>query len=146
MFEEPSFHTIDPKGRIIIPARFRDDIKASGEYGIVVSNLNKCLYAYTIPGWQVTKEKIFGVNNATTQALKRFFVGNACRLACDKQDRILVPPYLREYADLGKEIVLLGVGDHFEIWDKERWMEDRRKDEELLGTQEAQDACIALGI
>ncbi len=146
MFESTSFHTIDPKGRIIIPARFRDYIKASGDYGIVVSNRNKCLFAYTVPEWKVLKRKILGAKNVTTEHLKRFFVGNACTLKCDRQDRILLPPNLREYAGLDKEIVMVGIEERFEIWDKERWTEVNQKSEEFLETPEALAECATLGI
>ncbi len=77
---------------------------------------------------------------------KRFFLGNACECMCDKQDRILISPTLREYADLNKEIVLVGILDHFEIWSRQRWEEENKRIELELEKEEVKEEIASLGL
>ena len=146
MFRSSSFHTIDPKGRIIIPARFRAVIAAGGKKGVMVSNMDGSLYAYTFDEWMRIEKKILSAKSRHMRQFKRFFLGNACECICDKQDRILIPQTLREYADLTKEIVIVGVLDHFEIWAKERWYEENRKMEKDLENEEVIEEIASLGL
>jgi MraZ protein len=120
MFRGPSAHTIDVKGRLIIPARFRDVVRTSGVDGLIVTTFDSCLYAYTIEEWGKLEEKIIAQpeSNIKMRNFKRFFIGNASECMCDKQGRILIPPELRQYAGLEKEVKLIGVINHFEIWSK----------------------------
>ena len=123
MFRGSSNHTIDPKGRIIIPARFRDRIKSNGGNGVMVTVMDNCLFAFPFDAWYELEDKIMSLptTNAYMRRFRRVFVGEAAECRCDKQDRILIPPTLRQYAKLEKEIVLVGALKHFEIWSKERW-------------------------
>jgi len=146
MFRSSSFHTIDPKGRIIIPARFRDIIRAGGGDGIMVSNMDSSLYAYTFNEWRGIEKKILSAKSRYMRQFKRFFLGNACECICDKQERILIPQSLREYAELEKEIVLVGVLDHFEIWSRERWNEENRKMEKEKEKEEVREEIASLGL
>jgi len=146
MFRSSSFHTIDPKGRIIIPARFRDIIRAGGGDGIMVSNMDSSLYAYTFNEWRGIEKKILSAKSRYMRQFKRFFLGNACECICDKQERILIPQSLREYAELEKEIVLVGVLDHFEIWSRERWNEENRKMEKEMEKEEVREEIASLGL
>lgn len=147
MFRSSSFHTIDPKGRIIVPARFRDILKADDDgYGVVVSNRSGCLYAYTFSEWKQLEKKILAAKSAATETLKRFFLGNACFLKCDRQDRILIPQSLRTYADIQKDIVMVGVLDRFEIWAREKWDEANLKMEQELEKPEAKEEIASLGL
>ncbi len=146
MFRSSSFHTIDPKGRIIIPARFRAVIAAGGKKGVMVSNMDGSLYAYTFNEWMRIEKKILSAKSRHMRQFKRFFLGNACECICDKQDRILIPQTLREYADITKEIVIVGVLDHFEIWAKERWQKENRKIEESLDNDEVREEIASLGL
>ena len=136
MFRSSSFHTIDPKGRIIIPARFRNFIRASGGNGVMVSNMDSSLYVYTFNEWQNIEKKIISAKSQHMRQFKRFFLGNACECMCDKQERILIPQTLREYANLEKDIVLVGVLDHFEIWSRDRWDNENRKMEKVMEKEE----------
>ena len=123
MFRGSSFHTIDPKGRIIIPARFRDVIKAGGGDGVMVTRLDKALFVYTFDQWSKIESKVLSMAE-TSEYMRRFrrvFIGGASDCNCDKQGRILIPPVLRQYAELEKEIVLVGQIVHFEIWSKENY-------------------------
>jgi MraZ protein len=147
VFRSSSFHTIDPKGRIIIPARFRDVLKADEEeYGVVVSIKDGCLYAYTFSEWKQLEKKILAAKSAAMEKFKRFFLGNACPLKCDKQDRILIPPSLRTYAGIEKDIVLVGVLDRFEIWARERWDQENMKMEQELEKEEVREEIASLGL
>lgn len=146
MFRSSSFHNIDPKGRLIIPARFRNYIRAGGGNGVMVTNMDNCLYAYTFNEWKEIEKKIISAKNMHMRHFKRFFLGNACECMCDKQDRILLPPTLREYADLAKEIVLAGILDHFEIWSRQRWEEENRRIEQELEKPEVKEEIASLGL
>ncbi len=147
MFRSSSFHTIDPKGRIIIPTRFRAIIAASGgKKGVMVSNMDGSLYAYTFDEWMRIERKILAAKSITMRQFKRFFLGNACECICDKQDRILIPQTLREYADITKEIVMVGVLDHFEIWAKERWHKENQRIEKSLDNSEVREEIASLGL
>lgn len=146
MFRSSSFHTIDPKGRIIIPARFRNDIRAGGGDGVMVSNMDKTLYAYTFNEWQTIEKKILSAKSQHMRRFKRFFLGNACECPCDKQDRILIPQTLRTYAKLEKDIVLVGVLDHFEIWSRDQWDKENELMEEVMEKEEVREAIASLGL
>ncbi len=136
MFRGSSFHTIDAKGRMIIPARFRDVIKAGGGDGVMLSRMDLSLFAYTFEEWKKIEDKILSLAEKS-EAMRRFrrvFIGGAFECNCDKQGRILVPPTLRHYAGVKKEIVLVGVLDHFEIWSRENWeAENLRMEEDMMG-------------
>ncbi len=146
MFRSSSFHTIDPKGRIIIPARFRKMLQAEDEYGVVVSNKDGCLYAYTFSEWKSLESRILAAKSAAMEKFKRFFLGNACPLKCDKQDRILIPPSLRTYAGIKKDIVLVGVLDRFEIWSREKWDQAQSEMEQDLQKEEVREEIASLGL
>ncbi len=123
MFRGSSFHTIDDKGRVIIPARFREVINASDSEGVMVSGMDGCLFAYPFNEWGKIEKRILSLaeKSASMRRFRRLFIGGAFECNIDKQDRILIPPSLRTYADLDKEIVLVGVLDHFEIWSRANW-------------------------
>lgn len=120
MFQGSSPHTIDAKGRIIIPARFRQLIKSDTADGVMVTGMDDCLLAYPFESWRELVRKIKGMS-AMSEEMRRFrriFIGGASECTCDKQERILIPPFLRQYAEFKKNIVLVGVLDHFEIWSR----------------------------
>jgi MraZ protein len=123
MFRGSSFHTIDPKGRIIIPTRFRDVIKAAGDNSIMITRLDRCLFAHTHDQWSKLEQKILHLPQKS-EAMRRFqrvFIGAAQDCKCDAQGRVLIPPFLKQYSELEKEIVLVGVLERFEIWSRENW-------------------------
>lgn len=138
MFRGSSFHNIDPKGRIIIPTRFRDVIREADGNGLMVSKMDRALVAYTLGEWYKIEARILSLaeKNDTMRRFRRIFIGGAFECSCDKQDRILIPPTLRQYALLSKEIVLVGVLDHFEIWARDNW-EQENTDMELDMKKEA---------
>lgn len=119
MFMGEYNHTIDAKGRIIVPAKFRD---ALGEHFVVTVGLDGCLFVYPNEEWQhfVTELRNLPGNKEARQ-LQRYFMAGAADCEVDKQGRILIPNNLREQAGLDKDIVFVGVLSKIEIWSKERW-------------------------
>ncbi len=148
MFRTSSFHTIDPKGRIIVPARFRDIIKAGGGDGIMISGMDNCLVAYTFSEWGNIEAKVLSMaeKSETMRRFRRIFIGAASEGMCDKQGRILIPPTLRQYAQIEKEIVLVGVLDHFEIWSRENWDKENLQMEEDMTKEEVRNEIAKLGL
>jgi MraZ protein len=148
MFRGSSFHTIDAKGRIIIPARFRELIKNGDKPGVMVSKLDRGLVAYPFEQWGEIEEKILSLaeKSESMRRFRRVFIGGAFECPCDRQDRILVPPTLREYAGFEKEIVLVGVLDHFEVWSKENWEQENAKQEQDMQHEEVRNEIAKLGL
>lgn len=123
MFMGEYNHTIDAKGRLIIPAKFRE---ALGEQFVVTRGLDDCLFVYPDDGWKAFEEKLstLPVANKNARKFARFFLSGAAQVELDKQGRILIPNTLREYGGLEKEVVLIGVANRVEIWSKARWEEN----------------------
>ena len=116
-------HNIDPKGRLIIPAKFRDDL---GEHFVITKGMENCLYVYPEQHWSEFEEKLNALPTTTdkkARAFAYFFQGSASEGELDRQGRTLIPSVLRDYASLGKEVVFIGMGKRAEIWDKARWDE-----------------------
>lgn len=137
MFRGQSFNTIDAKGRVIIPARFRSIIAESGEPVLMLAQLDGGLNAYTLPEWQKIEERILAMERTSKKfrRFRRILIGGSAECRLDKQDRILIPPAMREYAGLEDEIVLSGVLGHFEIWSRKKWDEEHRLLEEDMNYQ-----------
>ena len=113
-------HTVDTKGRLIIPTKFRDQL---GEEFVVTRGLDGCLFAYPQDSWAQFEESLrtLPLTRKDARTFVRFFVAGATLCELDKQGRILVPATLREFAGLEKDVVVAGVTDRIEIWSKERW-------------------------
>ena len=146
LFRSSSYHSIDTKGRIIIPSRFRDVINAESQTGVMVSCLDNALYAYTFNEWRNIEKKILANKSRHMVKFKRVFIGNACECMCDKQDRIRLPQNLREAAGLEKEIALIGLLDHFEIWSKENWIKENKLVNKDLEKDEVRDEIASIGL
>jgi MraZ protein len=117
-------HSIDGKGRVSIPAKFRDVLKRDyGSDQLVVTIFDSCLVAYPLAEWQAFEEKMkdFSQLKKEAKSFLRYFYSGAMECAIDDHGRILIPPQFREHADLNKEIVFLGVMNRFEIWNKGVW-------------------------
>ncbi|MBW2568792.1 MAG: division/cell wall cluster transcriptional repressor MraZ [Deltaproteobacteria bacterium] len=148
MFRGSSFHTIDPKGRVIIPARFRDVIKVGNSNGIIVTRLDHALFAYTFDEWNKIEARVMSLTdtNEHMRRFRRIFIGGASDCTCDKQGRILIPPVLRQYAEIKKDIVLVGQINHFEIWAKERYEQEVLQMEEDIKKEEVNNEIAKLGL
>jgi len=113
-------HTIDEKGRIIIPAKFRNEL---GESFVVTRGLENCLFIYSLVEWEkiVSKLKTLPFTKKDARSFTRFFLSGATTLEFDKQGRINISSPLASYAKLDKECVIVGVNDRLEIWAKDSW-------------------------
>ncbi|MBR1523704.1 MAG: division/cell wall cluster transcriptional repressor MraZ [Lachnospiraceae bacterium] len=113
-------HTIDAKGRLIVPAKYRDNL---GEHFYVMKGYDDCLFVYGEEDFKALGDQIraLPLSNKASRAMSRFFLGSAQESEFDKQGRILVSAPLREHAGLEKDVVLVGVGNHIEIWSKDRY-------------------------
>ncbi|WP_019242409.1 MULTISPECIES: division/cell wall cluster transcriptional repressor MraZ [Bacillus] len=122
MFMGEYHHNIDNKGRLIIPAKFRD---ALGEVFIITRGLDQCLFGYSMDEWQQIEEKLktLPLTKKDARAFTRFFFSGASECELDKQGRINISSPLVNYAKLEKECVILGVSNRIEIWSKKQWEE-----------------------
>jgi MraZ protein len=122
MFRGRSKHVLDEKGRLAIPTRFKEVLKAKEDNCLVLTNHYNCLWAYKLEDWRLMEQKVAGYNQFDdgVGVLQRYFYSGAqeCPL---KQGRITIPPDLREISGLKKEVVLVGRLKIFEIWDREKW-------------------------
>ena len=121
-------HNIDEKGRLIIPAKLREDL---GDSFVICNGLEGCLFVYSQEEWMNIEEKFKQVSLTTKDARKfsRFFFAGAATVEVDKQGRILLPSVLREFAGLEKDIVSVGVLSRIEIWSKDKWQESNEYDD-----------------
>lgn len=128
MFMGEYSHNVDAKGRLIVPAKFREQL---GDEFVVTKGLDGCLFVYPQEEWQNIEEKFREVPLTTKDARKfsRFFFAGAASCEIDKQGRILIPSVLREFADLEKDVVLVGVLSRIEIWSRARWEESNSYDD-----------------
>lgn len=122
MFRGEYFHTIDAKGRIMIPVKVRENL---GEDFVVTKGFDRCLWIFESARWEKIEQEVEDMPLTVEEArqISRFIFGGARDGELDKQGRLLIPPNLRDYADLKKDVVLTGVGSRLEIWDKEKYDE-----------------------
>ena len=122
MFLGEYSHSIDTKNRLIVPAKFREEL---GENFVVTKGLDGCLYIYPQKEWEDFEEKLSSLpmGKSDIRKMVRFFLSSASQAEFDKQGRILIPATHREYAGLDKEVIFAGVGKKIEIWSKEKWNE-----------------------
>ncbi len=135
MFRGRFEHTIDNKGRISLPAKFRDVLGGTGEHRLVITNFEGCLVAYPFSEWQQLEKKwsSFSLLKKEINTFLRFFISGATECGIDKLGRINIPPILRDYASLEKDIVFAGMLQRFEVWQKEKWEEVMKKTVDELG-------------
>lgn len=122
MFRGRSRHTLDTKGRLAIPARFRDVLEQRNDACLVVTNQDSCLWAFAREDWRVIEEKAANLPqfDRSVNTYLRYFISGAVECPI-KQGRITIPLDLREIAALSKDVVLVGELKRFEIWEKDRW-------------------------
>lgn len=123
MFMGEYNHTIDAKGRLSIPSKFRSAL--SGEF-VISRGIEDCLYVYANDEWEQFAQNLrtLSLVNKEARQFKRFFLAGAAQVETDPQGRILIPTGLREYAGLKKDVILVGVGTRIEIWDSEKWKDE----------------------
>ena len=115
-------HTLDTKGRIIIPSKFRETL---GDEFVITKGLDTCLFIYPKAEWEVFEDKLkkLPLTNKDARAFVRFFFAGASECTLDKQGRILIPPNLRTHSELKKEATIIGVSTRIEIWSDKNWKE-----------------------
>ena len=138
------YHTIDDKGRIILPSRLREAIAEQSAGKLVITSFTGYLLAFPYGEWEILEQKISqqSLLKKQVRAFQRDFMSGAVDCNVDSQGRVLIPPPLREYAGLEKDIVLAGMVRTIEIWSKERWEEELRR----TGSQDFSDFMADLGI
>ena len=143
MFMGEYNHTIDTKGRVIVPSKFRETL---GDEFVVTKGLDGCLFVYDNQEWTAFEEKLraLPITNKDARAFVRFVLAGAAGVEVDKQGRILLPASLREFAALEKDVVLIGVGSRIEIWSRERWEDTASFDD--MDTIAEHMAELGLGI
>jgi MraZ protein len=124
MFRGATKVTLDAKGRMVIPTRYRAALNQSAQGKLIVTvDRDQCLLLYPLPEWEVIERKLMALPSLNAQArkLQRLMVGHATDVELDGHGRVLVPPELREFAALGQHGMLIGQGNRFELWDETRW-------------------------
>ena len=143
-------HSMDEKGRVSLPARYRELLSTLGDSRLVLTTnvdpAGACLVAYPIHEWQSFQERIAGLPqfDEAVIRLKRLHIAGATEVSADRQGRILIPPMLREYAGLERTVLFAGLGTSIEIWDRTRWEEERRQAKESL--VQINEALARLGL
>ena len=135
-------HSLDAKGRLIMPAKLREAI---GDKFVVTKGLDGCLFTFSIEEWSNFEEKLksLPLSNRNSREFTRFFLSGATECEIDKQGRFLIPTNLRETASLQKEVVIIGVGTRIEIWDKEKW---NSYNDENISVEDIAENMTMLGI
>ncbi len=148
MFRGRSDQTIDDKGRIIMPVKFREVLSKKNDQTLMLTNLDNCLIAYPIEQWVELEHKILNRpdTSGAVKNFKRFLIGGVSECPLDKQGRILVPPSLKKYAQLEKNVVVVGLIDHFEIWNAERFYSTVQQGEISAETEDIQSFRHDVGL
>ncbi|MFZ2257387.1 MAG: division/cell wall cluster transcriptional repressor MraZ [Clostridiaceae bacterium] len=136
------WHTIDPKNRIMVPARLRTEL---GNSFMLTRGLDNCIYAYPMEEWLKFEEKLAALPDTRSDArkFKRFFLSGAVEVEMDKQGRVLIPANLVEYGNLNNDVVTIGMQSKLEIWSKENWT---RYQEQEINMDEVAESMADLGI
>jgi len=131
MFRGATKVTLDSKGRLAMPTRYRERVleRSNGRLVATVDRKDRCLLLYPLPEWEEIERKLMRLPtlNEVARRLQRLMVGHATDLDLDAHGRLLIPPTLREYAGLMRQAVLVGQGTRFELWDEALWDEGRQK-------------------
>lgn len=118
MFLGEYSHTLDPKNRVTLPSRLRDEM---GGRAVLTKSIDKCVSVYNTAAWDAYTAKLDALPGTEARALKRFIYSSAFEAEFDSQGRILIPANLCQYAGLDKNIRVIGAGDHVELWAEEAW-------------------------
>lgn len=121
-------HNLDTKGRMAIPAKFREELKSGA---IITRGLDNCLFIFTNKEWETLAQKLvtLPLAQANSRAFVRLMMSGASDVEVDSQGRVLIPDYLRKYADLSKQVVVAGLYNRIEVWDFEKWEKYKSKTE-----------------
>ena len=126
MFYGEYQHSIDRKGRLILPAKFRDAYKEHGiERFFLTRGLDKCIFMFTEEEWRAQEQKFktMSFTKQQTRSFNRMFFSGAIDVNPDKQGWFIIPPYLKDYAQIKRDTIVIGVSNRIEIWDQKQWSE-----------------------
>jgi|UniRef100_A0A7C5ALR9 MraZ protein len=134
MFTGSFFHTMDSKGRVSIPVRYRELLQERQDRQVILTNWDGYILAFPQSEWVKVEAKLgeLALFRKDYRAFQRFLISGVEECPLDRQGRILIPQNLREYAKLGREVAIVGVVRNFEIWDRERYEAHRRQLEESI--------------
>ncbi len=143
MFMGEYQHNMDAKGRVIVPAKFRESL---GDSFVATRGLDNCLFVYPMHEWSILEEKLTSlpITSKNARTFVRFFFSGATECDLDKQGRVSIPANLRNYAGLEKEIVVIGLANRIELWSKEKWDEYMEAAEDA--SEDIANAMEELGI
>ena len=143
MFYGEYQHTVDPKGRVIVPSKLREGL---GEKFIITKGLDDCLFVYSLEGWGNLEAKLKSLpfTDKDARAFNRYFFAGASECEVDKQGRILIPQNLRVHACLEKDLYIIGVSSRVEIWDKSKW--ENYSSSECVSGDKLAEKMASLGI
>lgn len=143
MFIGEYSHSIDKKGRVIVPAKFREDL---GSFFILTKGLDNCLFVYPLEEWKILENKLktLPLTRKDARAFVRFFFSGATECELDKQGRILIPSNLRAHAKLDNEATIIGISNRVEIWSSKEWEEYNNDDD--LSYENIAEKMAELGI
>ncbi|KTC84173.1 division/cell wall cluster transcriptional repressor MraZ [Legionella brunensis] len=132
MFRGINAITIDGKGRLAVPTRYRDALVGGNDKAPLVVTIDTeetCLLLYPAAQWQIIEDKLQSLPsfNAAARRIQRLLIGHATDVELDSNGRVLLPPLLRDYAHLDKRVVMIGQGNKFEVWDEALWQSRREK-------------------
>ena len=146
MFRGRYEYTIDSKGRVSVPSKFREILNQQYDDRLVITNYDHCLVAFPYQEWSLMEEKVKTLPTLSkdTRAFLRFFYSSGIDCEIDKQGRLLIPQSLRDYANLQKDVILVGEGKKIEIWAKERWEEVVKRAQEEF--DQISDTLASLGL
>lgn len=136
-------HSIDSKKRLAVPSKFRNELKNKV---VITRGLDKCLFVYPLKVWEELAEKLgsLPVGESTTRSFIRIMLAGAVDVEIDKQGRVLVPDYLKDYASFNKNVVIAGLYNRLEIWDEKKW--DIYKKSAEKNTDEIAEQLGKLGV
>ena len=126
MFYGEYIHTIDRKGRLILPARFRDVCKENGiEKFFITRGLDKCIFMFSADEWRTQEQKFKSLpfTKQESRSFNRLFFSGAAEVVPDRQGRFIVPQYLKDFASIKRETTIIGISNRIEVWDSKLWKE-----------------------
>lgn len=147
MFRGRFEHTIDAKGRISLPAKYREILSSNYNDRLIVTNFDSCLIAYPFEEWAILEERFsqHSIMEEDVQTFMHYFISGATECTIDKLGRILIPPTLRKHAGLEREVIFVGMITRIQIWDKSRWDEKFTEAQEKFNQIKGKETLAKLG-
>jgi MraZ protein len=147
MFRGRFEHNVDAKGRVSLPAKYRDIMSTNYNDRLVITNYDNCLIAYPYEEWVTFEENFrqYSIMQEDVEVFMHYFISGASECTIDKLGRILIPPILRKHAGLEREIVFVGMITRIQIWDKQRWEQKFQKAQEAFDQLKGKEQLAKLG-